>query len=370
MRIATFNVENLFDRARIMNRDNWAAGEIILNAFAELTALLEQPVYTPADKARIVALLDTLGLTAADMGEFVVLRRNRGALLTRRADGTVEITAGGRGDWIGWIELRFEPVNEIATMNTARVIRDVDADILAVVEAEDRIALREFSDIVLPRVQGTPYENIMLIDGNDTRGIDVGLLTKPGFDIGLMRSHVGEGGRGHEVFSRDCPEYAVTTPGGETIWVLVNHLKSKGFGKPAANNAKRRTQAEAVARYYRRLTADGAANIVVMGDLNDTPDSAPLAPLLAQTDLRDVSEHPNFNTGDFPGIGTFGLGNDNDKIDHLLLSPALFARLTGGGIFRKGAWPGARPKRWPTYPELQKKIHVASDHHALWADLN
>ena len=34
-------------------------------------------------------------------------------------------------------------------MNTGRVIRDVQADLLAVVEAEDRVALKQFSDYVL-----------------------------------------------------------------------------------------------------------------------------------------------------------------------------------------------------------------------------
>ncbi|MCU0802208.1 MAG: endonuclease/exonuclease/phosphatase family protein [Rhodobacteraceae bacterium] len=253
-------------------------------------------------------------------------------------------------------------------MNTGRVIRDMNADILAVVEAEDRIALKHFSEGVLRAVGGVPYPNIMLIDGNDTRGIDVGLMTRAGHDIGLMRSHVADGGPDNPVFSRDCPEYAVTTPAGEVIWVLVNHFKSKGFGEAAANNARRRTQAAAVAAIVARLQADGQTLIAVVGDLNDTPDSAPLAPLRA-TNLRDVATHPRFDPGAFTGKGTYGLGNDSDKIDYILLSPALFARVTGAGLWRMGAWPGVRPARWPVYPELTKKIHAASDHHAIWVDL-
>ena len=40
------------------------------------------------------------------------------------------LQAKGRDDWVGWVELRNAHVNEISVMNTARVIRDVDADIL------------------------------------------------------------------------------------------------------------------------------------------------------------------------------------------------------------------------------------------------
>ena len=217
----------------------------------------------------------------------------------------------------------------------------------------------------------------MLIDGNDDRGIDVGLMTKAGFDVGLMQSHIHDkNAAGNTIYSRDCPEYAVATPAGETIWVIPNHFKSK-FGGRSASIAKREGQATRTAEIYNRLRSSGEDNVVVLGDLNDTPDSAQLQPLLAQTDLQDVSDHPNFSAGHFNvpasnqsrGIGTFGLGNDNQKIDFLLLSPALFARVTDAGLFRKGAWPGKNPIRWDVYPELTKEIHVASDHHVIWAEI-
>jgi hypothetical protein len=74
----------------------------------------------------------------------VILRRTRGQLVTRSRDGTVRVTAKGRGDWIGSLELRREAVNEDATRNTARVVGDMAADVLAVIEAEDRPALQRF----------------------------------------------------------------------------------------------------------------------------------------------------------------------------------------------------------------------------------
>ena len=44
-------------------------------------------------------------------------------------------------------------------------------------------------------------------------------------------------------------------------------------------------------------------------------------------------------------------------------------RVTAGGLFRMGAWPGVRPKRWTVYPELQREVHAASDHHLIWAEI-
>lgn len=378
MRIAAFNVENLFDRARAFNADNEAMTQAILDATAELNGLFEQRAYSSAVLERIAELIVELGLDKSDQGPYVLLRQIRGRMISRPHGKPFVLVARGREDWVGWAELRTAAVNETAIMNTGRVIRDVDADILAVVEAEDRVALKQFSDQVLHEVGGRPYERVMVIDGNDDRGIDVGLMTRAGYEIGLMRSHIHDvTPTGRWIYSRDCPEYEVTTPTGESIWVLPNHFKSKFGGDNPESRAKREAQAARTAETYERLRSDGHDKIVILGDFNDTPDSSPLARLLAGTDLTDVSEHPSFDTGEFTGrpgtddrgIGTFGLGNDNQKIDYLLLSPALFDRVTAGGLFRMGAWPGSRPPRWSVYPQLQREIHVASDHHVIWTDI-
>ena len=171
------------------------------------------------------------------------------------------------------------------------------------------------------------------------------------------------------IFSRDCPEYCIETPAGEEIWILPNHFKSKFGGNDSSSQDKRRAQAQRTADIYQALLDAGHDKVVVLGDLNDTPDSNPLQPLLNDTDLKDVSDHPVFDTGEFAGRGTFGLGNDNNKIDYLLLSPVLFDRITACGLFRKGAWPGVSPKRWTTFKQLEKPIHAASDHHLIWCEI-
>jgi hypothetical protein len=105
----------------------------------------------------------------------------------------------------------------------------------------------------------------------------------------------------------------------------------------------------------------------VLGDLNDTPDSDPLAPLLQHTDLRDISTHAEFDDGGRPG--TFGNGTASGKIDYVLLSPELYARATGGGVFRKGVWGGKNGTLWPRYDSMTAPVHAASDHAAIYADL-
>src|SRR4051812_30853795 len=120
MRIASFNIENLFARARAMNLDTWSDGKKVLADYSSLNTILQKPVYAPADKQKILAAISQLGLDQDDESTFVILRQNRGHLLKRPQSGLPEVVANGRGDWIGWLELKTEAVSEVATEMTAK----------------------------------------------------------------------------------------------------------------------------------------------------------------------------------------------------------------------------------------------------------
>jgi len=366
MKIASYNLENLFLRPVAMNQASQAAGKDALQAHAEINAILNKTTYSAADKKRIIALLKTLKLDKKDDGgPFALLRQNRGHLLKRSASGGIQVVANGRSDWIGWVELKRESVNEVATVNTGRVINAVNADILGVIEAESRPALVRFSQNVIGKTLGAQgYDHAMLIDGNDERGIDVAVFTRAGFEILSINSHVDDADGTGLIFSRDCAHFEIATPQGTPVHLLVNHFKSKGFGSQVSSNAKRRRQAARVKAIYDELRQTQEL-VAVLGDFNDTPDSAPLAPLIAETDLRDISTHANFVNDGRPG--TFGNGTASNKIDYILLSPALFANVTTGGVERRGVWGGTNGTLFPHFPEVTKLTEAASDHAAIFA---
>lgn len=123
-----------------------------------------------------------------------------------------------------------------------------------------------------------------------------------------------------------------------------------------------------MATLYRSRRLDGFDNIAVMGDFNDTPDSPPLTDLLTNTSLRDVFNSPHFIDDGHPG--TFGNGRKDQRLDYLLLSPELFDKVTSAGVFRKGVWGNKNGDRWPIFDSMKRQIHQASDHAAVWADLD
>ena len=379
VKIASFNVENLFARPKAFRATDLDLAEPVLNAYREVNELIKKPVYTAADKTRIRDLLVRLDIYTVDSGpvrrkdslnpRWAWLRKNRGDFDREPQDPTqnVEITANGRGSWIGWVELAKEPTNEIGTRMTAKVIQEINADILAVIEAEDRPSLARFNQELL----GGLYRHIMLIDGNDERGIDVAIMTRAGFAIETIRSNVDATDAQGEIFSRDCAQYEIRTPGGAVIHVLVNHFKSQSGG----GGAKRLRQATKVRQIVDGLVQQGK-HVAVLGDLNEGPPAAGsqapnLAPLFnGNSPLTDCYSLAGFDVGARPGsYDSCGLRN---RLDYIFLSGGLRQSFRRGALFRKGLWGGrvTRPTDWATYQDMTKSVEQASDHAAVYVELN
>ena len=161
----------------------------------------------------------------------------------------------------------------------------------------------------------------MLIDGNDSRGIDVGLLSD--YEIESMISHVDDKDSVGTIFSRDCPEYRIKIPNNKTLLVMINHFKSKGYGSQASSNRKRKRQSQRVAEIYKQRLKERFEYIAIMGDFNDTPDKDPLSPLLGpNSNLKDIMELKQFDDP-IERPGTYGSCTKSAKIDYILLSPKL-----------------------------------------------
>ena len=250
--------------------------------------------------------------------------------------------------------------------NTGRVVQKVDAHIQLLIEVEDRPAVDRFNRLVLEEDLGaSPFPHNLLVDGNDDRGIDIGLLSR--FPIRSVRPHINDGGPDTPIFSRDCPEFEIELPGGKTLWLLGNHLKSKGFGSQAANNKKRELQASRVKEIYEEARKRSDF-VIVAGDFNDFPSSDPLAPIIKQTDLKDVMSHPKYK-----GLpGTFDTcTSEKKKIDYILLSPALWDLVRAVDVERSGIWAPVAFKKAgiEIMPTVTSDDNSASDHGAVWVDL-
>lgn len=183
----------------------------------------------------------------------------------------------------------------------ARRISGMDLDVLAVQEVEDIDTLRFFASGSL----GGTYPFLSLIEGNDPRLIDLAVLSK--FPIGAVTSWqhaVHPEVPGERVFSRDLLEVEILDPRDpdrHLLTVFNNHLKSQFVEHTMdpvegriQGDFRRTKQAETIARILTaRTRPDG--RFVLLGDMNDTPESPTLAALAEPTPqlkLEQALEHP------------------------------------------------------------------------------
>lgn len=356
LRLASFNCENLFSRASVYRQSPQRAAEL-LGYLAQLQAELRKQTFDHDEIDRLKNEL--IGFAAV-----VDIR------------GSHE-NAGGASQWLGWVELTRGEVNDVAVRNTARVIADINADVICLIEVEDRLLLQKFHDnLLLPGLPGgRGYEHVLLIDGNTSRGIDVAIMSRA--PVLWLRSHIHERtdvlpdpetGGPIPLFSRDCLEVGVEAPDGRTLHLMVNHFKSMRTERDDDPGGGRLRRAQA-ARVAELVGGHDLASeyVVVAGDLNSEPDSPSLAPLMAAGLYNVNDELPAGRRGTY-------LWRENNsyvlqQLDYLLVSPALRGRLRAVDVERRGAYP-QQSGFWTPYQSVTSKRTQASDHAGVFADFD
>ena len=354
IRVATFNLKNLFDRF------NFHAA---LPKYAQATATYRWRLSRDFD--------------VVPGGDDEPSLDQEGAELIQ-GGSPVSVEIGSFGNLV-------TPKNERYLEALLRRTHRLDADVLAVQEVENLTGLREFNALL-----DAPYRYLALFEGNDPRLIDVGLLSRLPIRRAISHRWVPDSKReGEFLFSRDfmAAEIMDSSRRRSLFTVWIGHFKSK-FVDPAIkdpaevariqkeNDDRRLRQAKAARDLIAEHHRDRDDRFVVCGDLNDDAGSAPLMPLFDdRLGLVDVLgcdpkidyEHPN---GKDPRVGSLEDLPDNDnwthrhtiqnapdkyaRLDHLLVSSALAKKVSGAAIQRRTHWG----------------LHKAgSDHDPIYADL-
>lgn len=219
---------------------------------------------------------------------------------------------------------RVKPRAELERL--AASIRQLNADVLAVEEVENRDYLERFVNVLLPDMG---YRHVVLFEGNDGRGIDVGLLSR--IPVGEVVSHrhlafPGADGAPQR-FNRDVLSVTLEPSGAAAVEVWVVHLKSNAGGRETAEPI-RLAEAKQLRRMLdAELAANPAAPLLVLGDFNDTPRSATLQTIVGVGDTALWSAGSELAD---PALVTYNEGEHRSVIDYILCSPAMASRYVKG----------------------------------------
>lgn len=162
----------------------------------------------------------------------------------------------------------------------------------------------------------------VLVEGFDSRGIDVGYLVR------------GDQATLHGVSQHPAPEGLTSRPplmitvtvhldsGDQTVVVLNNHFLSMSGGELATEPRRVAQAAWNATLVHGVLAADPDAYVVVLGDLNSFYDSPPLD-VLREAGLSHVYDAVG---PDLPY--TYIYQGESETLDHILVSPSLYTQLS------------------------------------------
>src|SRR6185503_15033143 len=268
--------------------------------------------------------------------------------------GVVAFEPGRKG------KIKPKAIAEKQRVTTGKAILGAAPDILAVQEVENLATLRIFNHVFM----NDAFDRIILLDGNDARGIDVGLLLRRGLNVQVqeIRTHADDalaGGFlptstrldpknvGKAIFSRDCLEVDIRA-NGSTLTFLVNHFKAQD-GNPASTT-RRLNQAKKVIALAKAAKTAGKLPIVI-GDLNiDTAQNnydQSLDPVVTAPSLTDPFQA-------LPAADRwthfFSSKKSVSRLDYILLDQSLAGSVTGLDILRRGLSPKATQFNGPRLP--------------------
>jgi len=279
----------------------------------------------------------------------------------------------GYADIIKTITYRGRLLKEKKKEETDKIaerIKDMNVDVLAVQEVEDLDTLHQFNRECLGR---RTYRYCVLVEGNDPRLIDVGVLSRlPIGGITSWKHAVHPSDPTRAVFGRDLLEVEILNSSrSRTLFkIFNNHLKShyvdwrmeRARGR-RLNNQRRTRQAEMVAEIVKARTRPDSS-FIVLGDMNDPPSSPCLQPFAADPQLRltnallnpqetrPAKPPPPASTAWTHRYKPSRQPAEYELYDQIWLSPALAAKQTEAWINRRELHKGDGSDHDPAWIKL------------------
>jgi endonuclease/exonuclease/phosphatase family metal-dependent hydrolase len=240
-------------------------------------------------------------------------------------------------------------------------IRAINPDVLALQEIGGTNALLELRDAL--QKEGNDFPHWELVTGADTN-INLAVLSR--FPFSARRPHTRESFllNGRRFFvSRGFLEVDVQVNPNYSFTLIAAHLKSRRIVAPADEAELRFQEAKLLReKIDARLAAEPTANLLVLGDLNDTKDAASTKVVIGHGITKLVDTHPAERNGDTDSES----GNEARPITwtHYYAKEDVYSRidfiLASSGMAREWHWSQTYALRIPNWG-------LASDHRPIVA---
>ncbi len=206
----------------------------------------------------------------------------------------------------------------------AQVLAAAAPQIVVLAEVENQGVLDD-----LAARTGSEFIERHLVEGNDPRGIDVGIMSTIPLDSVVSHRDERFAVEGTQTptfnFTRDLPEFHLTYGGNHLVFLAVHFRSKSGEDLPEkrlAEAQRARAIADAIS------AADPSAAIFLLGDFNDLPGSPPV-------EFVRSKAPPYLDVTDFvlpESRYTFEFQSNKELIDHQFVNPVAAAWLDQASV--------------------------------------
>ena len=216
-------------------------------------------------------------------------------------------------------------------------------DVLAVQEIGQRARVKELQNML--KANGLDLPNAEFTDGPDPV-LNLAVLSRFPLRGTAHNSVQYLLGRRRLLVSRGFTEVQVRVAPGYSFTLINAHLKSKRSVSHADEAALRLAEAEALRKIVeQRLTASPNLNLIVVGDLNDAPDTRPIKAVIGRGKRKLADLRPFERNGDkapstnrYPPrrvtwTAYYGREDSCSRFDYLLASPGMVRELVREGTY-------------------------------------
>lgn len=210
------------------------------------------------------------------------------------------------------------------------VIRQMDADVVALQEIGGAAYLRELQRDL--KSEGVDYPHAVTMEAADGDRMTAVLSRRAPSGVTKHADLVFKYFDGTEAVRRGLLEVRVPAAGGE-VTLFVVHLKSRYTERADDSGAAIRRAGEAVAVRDRVLAVfpdPQTARFVIAGDFNDGRTARPVRAMLDRGKTRIAEWLPAADSRGHVWTHFFRRDDSYSRVDHLLVSPGLAARVKGG----------------------------------------
>jgi predicted extracellular nuclease len=234
----------------------------------------------------------------------------------------------------------YHKLSNLATVLSS-IGTEMNADgpgIIGVAEIENKRVLK---DLVATSLLAPKNYQIIHYDSKDARGVDVGLLYNPKYFKPISSAKIFvplPAGAKEAFYTRDIL-YVEGILASDTVHVYVNHWPSRRGGEERSAPA-RETAAMICKKHIELIQRNNSnAKIILMGDLNDDPNSPSIKNVLgAKYKIEKCSINDIYNPwNDFyqKGLGTMAFNDAWGLFDQIMISGSWLNKEQNGFFYHK-----------------------------------